>query len=340
MSIPCKSSTTDLINHIVFLIDNSGSMSIFQRDVIKVFDSQISRLAQKSVATNQETRVTIYFFDDTIECVVFDKDVLRLPSIADRYVTRGGTSLMDAMSKAIGDIECIPTTYGNHACLMFVITDGEERNSKFTTAEELSRKIARVSNTITVACLLPNIECAHEAKKYGINANNIMMWNTSSSTGVEEAGENIHTATDVFFSNRAAGISTKNIFKLDTTNLSTNAVRSALVEMDPSTYEFLAVNADAQIKPFVESFGKIYAKGCAYYQLTKKELVQSYKKICIRERASGKVFGGDNSRNLLNLPLDSDINISPDGNGSYDIFIESTSVNRKVLTGTNVLYLL
>lgn len=69
----------------------------------------------------------------------------------------------------------------------------------------------------------------------------------------------------------------------------------------------------------------------------KKELVQSNKKICIRERASNKLYGGDNARRLLNLPLNQNIDVRPDTNALFDIFVESTSVNRKILAGTSVL---
>lgn len=38
IDISCKSSTTDLINHISFVIDASGSIWYLKPDVIKVFD--------------------------------------------------------------------------------------------------------------------------------------------------------------------------------------------------------------------------------------------------------------------------------------------------------------
>lgn len=337
-NIPCESSTTDLINHISFIIDASGSMSGLKEDVIKVFDAQVKRLAQKSVETNQETRVSIYLFNYDIECIVFDKDVLRLPSLADRYKPDGGTALLDAMMKSILDFEKLSFGYGNHACLSFIITDGEENGSQYVTASTMSNKLNNLPNNFTVACLLPNAACAHEAKKYGISAQNISIWDTTSATGIIEAGNNIHKATDIFFDNRAAGISTKNLFKLDTSNLDNATIQNNLQEVDKNTYTIYQVDADSSIKSFIENTGNPYTKGCASYLLTKKELVQSNKKICIRERSTNKIYSGNNARTLLKLPLDQDVDVRPDNNNLFDIFIESTSVNRKILSGTSLLY--
>lgn len=338
VQIPCKSSTSDLINHISFIIDSSGSMSHLKNDVIKVFDAQVQRLAQKSTATNQETRVTIYLFSDTIECIVFDKDVLRLPSLANRYVPSGGTALMDAMMKSIIDFEQIFTGYGNHAFLTFLITDGEENQSKHVIPSMLSSKLASMPNNFTVACLLPSAISAHEAKKYGISAQNISIWDTSSVAGVNEINNNIHVATDLFFDNRAAGIITNGLFKLDTSNLNSVAVQQTLQELNSNTYTIFTADSDSAIKAFVENkTGSPYVKGHANYLLNKKEMIQSYKKIYIRERATGKVYGGDNARTLLKLPLNQDIDVRPDASNGFDIFVESTSVNRKVVSGSSVL---
>jgi Mg-chelatase subunit ChlD len=52
-----------LINHIVFVVDESGSMQLLSKDVVKVFDSQIQHLAQRSQELDQETRVSVYLFN-------------------------------------------------------------------------------------------------------------------------------------------------------------------------------------------------------------------------------------------------------------------------------------
>lgn len=338
--IPCKSSTTDLINHISFIIDASGSMDHLRDDVISVFNNQVERLAKKSVATNQETRVTIYLFNKNIECVVFDKDVLRLPNLNDKYRPNYSTALMDALMKSITDFEKIHQEYGNHACLTFLITDGEENASKYTSSNDLSKKLASLPDNFTVACLLPNAEAAHEAKKFGILKQNITIWDTTSAAGVAEIGNNIHNATDLFFDNRAAGKVTKHLFKLDTSNLTTDNVIQTLQEINPATYSIYVVDQDGPIKAFIEQKSAApYVKGKSFYLLTKKETIQSNKIIYILEKNTAKVYGGANARQLIGLPLDQDIDVKPMPSDKFDIYVESTSVNRKLIAGTTVLNL-
>jgi hypothetical protein len=73
------------INHIGFVIDSSLSMATHARNVIKVTDNQVEYLAQRSKELDQETRGTTYMFNECVTCVHYDKDVLRLPSLAKHY---------------------------------------------------------------------------------------------------------------------------------------------------------------------------------------------------------------------------------------------------------------
>jgi hypothetical protein len=50
------------------------------------------------------------------------------------------------------------------------------------------------------------------------------------------------------------------------------------------------------------------------------------------------VYGGDDARQLLGLP-DGDARIQIQNLATYQVFIQSTSVNRKLVRGTNILYI-
>ncbi len=79
--------------------------------------------------------------------------------------------------------------------------------------------------------------------------------------------------------------------------------------------------------------------GAAFYARSKPyKSVQRYKLIVIRDKNSGEVYAGQSARDLLNLPTQGMISLSPGNHGNYDIYIQSTSVNRKLVAGTNVLY--
>lgn len=199
-------------------------------------------------------------------------------------------------------------------------------------------KLASLSDDMTVACLVPNITSEHEAKKYGILKENIIIWDTSCAKGIDEIGANINKATDLFFNNRAAGIKTKHLFKLDTSNLNQDVVLQNLQQLDPTTYNIYDVADTGPIKPYVESItGKPYVIGNVFYRLDKTETIQAKKDIFILEKTTGKVFGGDNARRLLSMPLDQEINVKPDANTLFDIYVESTSVNRKLFKDSKIL---
>lgn len=58
-----------LINHVVFVVDASGSMRWLSHAVKALLREQIKQLARQSEETGQETRVSIYLFDTVVECV-------------------------------------------------------------------------------------------------------------------------------------------------------------------------------------------------------------------------------------------------------------------------------
>jgi acetolactate synthase regulatory subunit len=326
------------INHIVFVIDSSGSMGHLSNEVVKVFDAQIKHLALRSKELDQETRVTVYLFDNSVRCIIYDKDVLRLPSLKDYYRTSGNTSLIDGTVTALDDLALTPQKYGDHAFLSYVLTDGAENNSRYTP-EILKVKLNKLPDNWTVAVLVPDQTGVHEAKKFGFPANNIQVWNTTVG-GVEKAGETIKAATDNFMSRSRKGNSQyKESFDLDLTKLNTATVSTNLTQLSTNQYLLIPVQTDSVIKPLVESWTNAdYLMGSAYYQLTKPEKVQAYKQICIQDKITGKVYSGVNARHMLNLP-NQEVKVNPASHGAFDIFVQSTSVNRKLMSGTKLLVL-
>lgn len=324
------------INHIVFVVDKSGSMQGLATEIVKVFDSQIQHLATRSKELDQETRVSVYLFDDNVECAIFDKDVLRLPSLAALYKIGGQTALLDATSKALNDLEQTSTLYGDHAFLMYALTDGQENASK-TTAANLAARLKKLPENWTVAVLVPNQDGKFEAKKAGFAADNIQVWSTTRD-GVREVGEVLKKSTNQFMQARTTGVrGTKSLFNLDASNLSASTVQSTLQELKANEFEVLPVRKDSVIKDFVESWTKeSYRLGSAYYMLGKPESIQAYKQICVQNKRNGKVYSGNQARQLLGLPAH-EVKVSPASHPDFDLFVQSTSTNRKLQGGTKLL---
>ena len=332
------------INHIVFVLDMSYSMVPHASNLVKVADSQISHLARRSKELDQETRITVYIFDDINECVIYDKDVLRLPSIAKFYQPRGGTALRDATGQALIELAETPERYGDHAFLVYVLTDGEENRSTKVTAAQLKSAIDALPDHWTVAALVPDQRGKHEAKGCGFPADNIAIWNPDDKGGVAEVGEKIKQATENFMTNRAKGVrGSKQLFSMATDSLNAQTVAAAgLTPLPVDSYMILHIDPKlpekTPVKAYVEDeLGLKFQIGIVYYELTGTERIQPTKKVLVQNKKSGHVYGGQQARDLLGLP-DMEVRVKPDGvNKDYRVLIQSTSSNRHMDPNTTVL---
>lgn len=326
------------INHVVLVLDASTSMVRHQNNLIQVADGQVQYLAQRSQELDQETRVSIYSFNERVECLVYDKDVLRLPSISTLYRPRGRTALVDASMKSLEDLKQTATLYGDHAFLTFVLTDGQENASRLYGVSALKARLQSLPDNWTVACLVPDQRGVFEAKGFGFPSDNVAVWDATSAAGVVEVGETIKRATEGFMRARATGVrGTRSLFSTGLENVNAATVHSTLKPLDLSAYDVFPVHHDAPIRDYAYSRGVPYQVGKGFYQLTKTETIQAQKQIAIRERATGRVYWGREARDLLGLPHEISVRVKPDINPEYDVFVQSTSVNRKLIQGTDLL---
>lgn len=332
-------SSQNYINHIALVLDASLSMVRKQEQVIQVADAQIKYLAKRSLELNQETRITVYVFNDTAKCVIYDKDVLRLPSIRDFYKIGGNTALIDATLLSQADLALTSEKYGDHAFLTYVLTDGEENVSR-AHPSTLAQKMHALPDNYTVAVLVPDQRGVFAAKSLGFPPGNIAVWDVNSVDGVQEVGEVIRAATDTYMTQRSSGLrKTSTLFSTSATTVNKGTVTAAKLKPVPKTSYVLLDVADAEpIREWVLAQGEKFIKGACYYQLTKRETIQDYKEIAFYEKSTGRVYAGTlaASRQMLGLP-DLETRVSPDFNPLFDVFVQSTSVNRKLVPGTKLL---
>jgi hypothetical protein len=328
------------INHVVLVLDASWSMDGHSSNLIRVVDQQIEYLAKRSEELNQETRVSIYEFADTVSCLVYDMDVLRLPSIDRLYATHGQTALIDATLKALEDLAQTATLYGDHAFLTYVLTDGQENRSR-NRPFRLKERLASLPANWTVAALVPDESGRRYSVDVGFPQDNVAVWNANSASGVIEVGKAIRDATENFMQARSKGgfVGTRSLFSTGLEAVNAQTVRSALTPLAQNQYHIIPVHQDSPIREYVYSRGLDYVIGKGFYQLTKTETIQPQKQIAIREKATGKVYWGDAARDLLGLDRHTAVRVKPNLNPEYDVFVQSTSVNRKLIANTDVLVL-
>jgi hypothetical protein len=328
-----------LINHVVLVLDASWSMKKRKAALIKAADAQVKHLAQRSQELKQETRLTIYRFgSQTIECLIFDMDVMRVPSIATMYdVLYENTALIDATIKSQKDLETTSQLYGDHAFLTFVLTDGQENESKKYNSYDLTKQLQNMPDNWSMGWLVPNQTGVDYLAKFGVLRDSIAVWDANTDAGMDLAVSSIQTATDNFMTARAKGVrGTRSVFSTGAEAVNARTVSQNLEPISKSKYGIYKVMTDGRIDETTRAITGSYKKGQSYYQLTKTEEIQPQKDVIVVDRATSQAYGGDHARDLLGLPGKA-FRARPNYNPKYDIFVQSTSINRKLLAGTNLL---
>ncbi|MFI2263544.1 vWA domain-containing protein [Streptomyces tubercidicus] len=342
------SGSQNYINHVALVLDASSSMSHLSRKVVEVADQQIAYLARRSKELDQETRVTVYVFADKVECVIYDKDVLRMPSLKQLYRVGGMTALLAATLKSQRELAQTAQLYGDHSFLTFVLTDGQENASHRCVdaptrdPRELVQGVVRMVETQednwTLAVLVPDQMGKREAMQCGFPKDNIAIWDATSTQGLEEAGQVIQQATERFMVGRSQGIrGSRAVFSMGAESVNKETIKAAgLTPVNPSEYHLIPVSREAGIRDWVIECGHSFRTGCAFYQLSKSEKIQAQKRIAVLEKKTDRVYTGSEARALLGLP-ETEVRVKPDHNDDFTIFVQSTSVNRKLVPSTRLL---
>lgn len=329
----------NFICHVEFLLDGSYSMLNRRDELVQVVDAQTAYLAERSKELGIETRVTVYSYSDMHEiyCLIFDMDVLRLPSIATLYRVTGMTALVPATIQGIIELRETAQRYGKHGFLIYNFSDGGG-NIQNHRAGELNKLITSLPPNWTVAALTPNRDCSDAAAAMGFPRENIAEWSVTDPHGVAQVGQTIQDASNLYLTNLSKGVYTASVFSTGATNVNAQTVKQ-LTPLDPSKYELLPVDFEREIREFVEANGRNYMPGTCYYQLNKSEKIHSTKKLLVQEVKTGKVFGPDGVRDLIGLGNETQ-RVRPTFNSEYVIFPQSTSMNRHLMPNTNLLRML
>lgn len=350
-----------LINRIAFVIDASTSMNGRERDVVKVIDNQVAYLARRSKELGQETRVSIASFADAMAWLVYDVDVLRLPSIGGLFQPSGNTALIEATVQSQDDLALTPELAGDYSYLTFVVTDGQENVSETPDGgrmvdTHLQRMFRDQKDNWTVAVLVPDIRGKRDAVNYGFPKDNVAIWDTTSVEGLTEVGETITAATESYLTGRASGLrGSRSVFSTGADAVNKASVQATLQPLAGDKYRLIpvaprdGVQKDAKgkypkirVDSFIrEDCGMKFVLGTVYYQWNKREKVQPGKRLMVVHKKTDKVYTGtqDEVRAMIGLP-DMTVSQKADPNPEYDIFVQSTAPNRGLEAFTKVLVML
>lgn len=244
------------------------------------------------------------------------------------------------------------------------------RVPKYELARQLRERftkagIGRAGSNRSIGVLVPSEAGYREAIEFGFPAGNIGVWDATTEAGLKKAMTMMKTSTDSYMTARTtkgagstslfvgANVDAKAIKAADLKPLPTENRKFVLVTKSRSTEDLFfekPINrvtkkrlvADTawhiEIKSFVDAAYPPYRVGMAFYELVKSEKVAADKRIAVVENNTKQVYVGAGARQLLGLP-NGDCRVKPTLNPDYKIFVESTSLNRHLRIGTEVLLL-
>lgn len=331
--------------HVGISTDHSGSMSSRRAPAYKDYIAFVEALKESSKETGQEIRITHSMcsvdYGDNRFSVINAPVTQYVPFLV--YDTPGPcTRLYDSVLSLIGEMRLAAANDKNAVFLVQVVTDGADNASNYSSQTKLIRLISELQATDrwTIVFRVPK-GMKNSMVGMGIPADNIQEWELSSA-GLEQSTFQTQSALRSFTSSVASGAVTfTQKFYANMDNVTSSQVKAALRDISQEVVILPVSGAEGQqIRSFIETrLGIKYKKGAGFYQLTKTEsAVQDYKKILIRDKTTNAIYEGSAARDLIGVPHTGNIKLVPGKHGNYDIFIQSTSVNRSLDKNTQLIY--
>ena len=329
-------------NYIGFVNDHSGSMRNLAVAATKDYNANIAAVKHAATAEMLDTVVSVVGVG-----VSGHTDVKRQVQISNPHVLKeitsweahGGTPLYDGIGDMIELLAGLPDANNEEVSfLVMVTTDGAEGHSTKYNASRLAALIRSVSTTgrWTFVFRVPKFANLYKIEELGISKDNIQQWETTAQGMAKSTIVNAQ-AMGSFFAARSAGAKSTSSFYADASKVNVAALTDISKEI--SLYLVPMQDNGIEIRPFILRHRMRHLKGAAFYQLTKTESrVQHDKLILVRDRATGKFFGGKEARSMIGLPEGQNARLHPGDHKNFDLFIQSNSVNRKLVAGTGVAY--
>lgn len=326
--------------------DHSGSMANIARFAARDYNENIESIREEAIANNIDTVVSVvelgYGDTDQVRTVISNSSVTALKPLAESaYSARGrGTPLFDAVGELIEQLQAVPDADDpSVSFVVFTTTDGGENASRKYSGASIARLIKKLQMTDrwTFVFRVPKGYRSH-LTQYGIPEGNIQEWEQSE-RGLQVSTVATKSAFRGLYAAKLAGVNATDKFYADLSTVSLKEVKQNLVDIskEVTVYEVDSQWDGHQIRDFVIDQGVTFVKGCAFYELKKTEDVQGYKQIAIRDKKTGAVYSGYAARDLLGLPRNGDVKLAPGAHGNYEIYVQSTSVNRKLTKGMGVM---
>lgn len=325
---------------VALVLDCSGSMSYIQNKAKQVFNQMVVDHVENANRYGLDGEITLITFSRKAN-IVYAAQSLKNPIdslLLKDYCCDGTTSLFDAVGLAINTLKTNKEKPGD-AYIVMVVTDGHENSSRNYTGHDIKILIDKLNkkDNWTFTFQLPPNHGKSFASNCALSLDNVREWSCNEK-GFSEVSHSNSMGLANYYNVRSKGITRVDNFyvNVDISDLTKTKVKQKLDNIS-DYYICCHVTYDSDIKSFIERMGVVYKKGCAFYQLTKREIVQATKDILVREKGKSEIYGGLQARNLIGLPQNASAKVNPVDLGKWEVFVRSTSVNRKLVPGTKVM---
>jgi uncharacterized protein YegL len=322
---------------VIIVADLSGSMGHLAHKQRQLIEEMVAQLV-KETTWEHSFDVTLIGFGSAVSAGL--KKAAASHGAMDfyplRYANQGSTRLMDAIGAALDRVD--PTT----PTLINVFTDGGENGSNLWNAPRITAalKNAEATGNLTLTVAGPP-QALHQLSQCGIPQGNFKAWDGSAAEHVTVT--NVSTASlSTYVAERKAGRRRSVSYFVDPSQLKTAGVRSMAKKVEPE--EVKVVSKTMAGRAIADAFKK-FEKGRHYYQLMKPESIDADKDLVVHIKDKGEYrLGSRTVRILLGLPEDGRIRVKPakpvaGQDPNFEVFVQSSSVNRKLVEGQKLLTL-
>lgn len=180
-------------SHIIFVLDDSGSMQSCRDNTINGFNEYLKAQQEDAKETGIETFVSLYKFDgSSVKCTIDHINVHEVnPLNRNSYDPKGGTNLLDAMGGVMMQINnklSAVKKKDRESVIITVLTDGEENSSRTFRNSDIKTMVEKAeAKNWGFMFLGANINAFHAGSTLGFGVNNTMQYDTTGTTNTIRA---------------------------------------------------------------------------------------------------------------------------------------------------------
>jgi hypothetical protein len=314
-----------ITTNVAIVLDTSGSMFRFLTRAKEVVNDIITTFRQVERDGKQRFNIQLFHFSEQLHAV----------ASFDGICPSGNTALFDATVNAT---KFLPHHLYKDATLVIVITDGVENASREYSGSRFAQFIRDKQNDDHHTFVF-NVPPGYKntfVKLSDVHPNNVNEWEQTEA-GFKEVEQKTFGGICSYTTLRSKGETHSKSFYAQT---DASKIKPSDLYNKNSTwrYDQYTVGKEATAKEFTErETGKKYVIGQLFYQLMKTERVQENKEVVIQDKATKLIYDGPEIRKLIGIPAGKRVRVDPGNHAMFDVFIQSTSVNRILPRGTKVL---